>query len=262
MNYIFLLCENSLMVTCFTCISSETFGKCGNFINAYMQDWSCSFSFIWKFHCGKCYLNLLWTAFWCIMTSQIILCLLLGFNMFFFLSESQSSTWQASFNLPKLDVKFVHREHNLSLENNIMGIQLRCSKSHWSEDVVESTRLDIHMDFSEIHVWQQNIILSLWITCFPTFLPSCLIFQLLRESSTSILEILKVDVDSSVYLSVEVSNYELSAISLNPFIKQFLYIMYNLVAKELVTETPLLWFGGLSLVSTRCGLESISSRLV
>ncbi|KAK4740890.1 hypothetical protein SAY87_024478 [Trapa incisa] len=86
---------------------------------------------------------------------------------------------QVSFNLPKLDVKFVHQEHNLSFENNIMGIQLRCTKSRCSEDVIEreSTRLDIRMDFSEIH--------------------------LLRESSTSVLEVLKVDVLSLVYLSAD-----------------------------------------------------------
>ncbi|XP_031392933.1 protein SABRE [Punica granatum] len=84
---------------------------------------------------------------------------------------------QVSFSLPKLDVKFVHREHNLSLENRIMGIQLRCTKSRSTEDLGESTRLDVQMDFSEIH--------------------------LLRESSTSVLEILKVDILSLVYLPIE-----------------------------------------------------------
>lgn len=34
-----------------------------------------------------------------------------------------------------------------------MGIQLRILKSRSSEDVGESTRLDVQMDFSEIHVW-------------------------------------------------------------------------------------------------------------
>lgn len=33
-----------------------------------------------------------------------------------------------------------------------MGIQLKTIKSQASEDVGESTRLDLHLDFSEIHV--------------------------------------------------------------------------------------------------------------
>lgn len=37
-------------------------------------------------------------------------------------------------------------------ENNIMGIQLKTIKSRSIEDVGESTRLDIQLDFSEIHV--------------------------------------------------------------------------------------------------------------
>lgn len=59
---------------------------------------------------------------------------------------------QLSFNLPKLDVKFVHKGHDLVVENNIMGIQVKSTKSRSTEDVGESTRLDIQMDFSEIHV--------------------------------------------------------------------------------------------------------------
>lgn len=55
--------------------------------------------------------------------------------------------------MPKLDMRFVHHEHNLVVENNIMGIQLKIIKSRSSEDVGESTRLDVQMDFSEIHVW-------------------------------------------------------------------------------------------------------------
>ncbi|GMY06946.1 protein SABRE isoform X1, partial [Fagus crenata] len=81
------------------------------------------------------------------------------------------------FNLPKLDVRFVHQEHNLVVENNIMGIQLRILKSRSSEDVGESTRLDVQMDFSEIH--------------------------LLREAGTSVLEILKVDVVSFLYIPIQ-----------------------------------------------------------
>ncbi|CAJ1974051.1 unnamed protein product [Sphenostylis stenocarpa] len=82
-----------------------------------------------------------------------------------------------SFNLPKLDVSFVHREHGLSIENNIMGIQLKSTKSRSTEDLGESIRLDFQMEFSEIH--------------------------LLREAGSSILEILKVDLVSFVYIPVQ-----------------------------------------------------------
>lgn len=84
------------------------------------------------------------------------------------------------FSLPKLGVKFLHREHDISVENNIMGIQLKVIKSCSSEDVGDSTRLDVQMDFSEIH--------------------------LLREAGTSVLEILKVDVVSFVYIPVQPSS--------------------------------------------------------
>lgn len=50
-------------------------------------------------------------------------------------------------------MKFVHREYGLVVENNIMGIQLKSAKSQANEDVGESTRLDVQLDFSEIHVW-------------------------------------------------------------------------------------------------------------
>ncbi|WVZ20165.1 hypothetical protein V8G54_007487 [Vigna mungo] len=84
---------------------------------------------------------------------------------------------QVSFNLPKLDVNFVHREHNLFIENNIMGIQLKSTKLRSTEDLGESTRLDFQLEFSEIH--------------------------LLREAGSSILEILKVDLASFVYIPVQ-----------------------------------------------------------
>lgn len=81
------------------------------------------------------------------------------------------------FVLPKLDVRFMHQEHDLVVENNIMGIQLKIIKPRSSEDVGDSTRLDVLMDFSEIH--------------------------LLREANTSVLEILKVDVVSFLYLPIQ-----------------------------------------------------------
>ena len=55
--------------------------------------------------------------------------------------------------MPKLNVRFVHKEHCIVMENNIMGIQLKSVKSRFIEDIGESTRLDLQLDFSEIHVW-------------------------------------------------------------------------------------------------------------
>ncbi|XP_031494507.1 protein SABRE isoform X2 [Nymphaea colorata] len=87
---------------------------------------------------------------------------------------------KVSFSLPKLDVKFTHRTQSLTLENNIMGIQLRSSKSQIVEDVDESTtHLDVQMDFSEIH--------------------------LLREETMSVLEILKVVLTSSIDVPMQLT---------------------------------------------------------
>ncbi|KAL2505954.1 RNA pol II promoter Fmp27 protein domain [Abeliophyllum distichum] len=82
---------------------------------------------------------------------------------------------KVDFTLPKLDVKLVHQ--GLVIENNIMGIQLKSIKSRSVEDVGESTRLDIQMEFSQIH--------------------------LLSEASISIVEIQKLDVVSSVYIPLQ-----------------------------------------------------------
>ncbi|KAK6116092.1 hypothetical protein DH2020_008361 [Rehmannia glutinosa] len=84
---------------------------------------------------------------------------------------------KAAFTLPKLDVKLAHRDYGLIVENNIMGIQLKCMKSRSVEDVGECVRLDVQMEFSEIH--------------------------LLRETGISIVEILKLDVVSSVYIPLQ-----------------------------------------------------------
>ena len=46
----------------------------------------------------------------------------------------------------------VHREHELVVENNIMGIQFKIIKSRCLEDLGETARLDLQMEFSEIHV--------------------------------------------------------------------------------------------------------------
>ncbi|KAI3760743.1 hypothetical protein L1987_51142 [Smallanthus sonchifolius] len=79
--------------------------------------------------------------------------------------------------LPKLNVNFVHKEHSIVMENNIMGIQLKSVKSRFVEDIGESTRLDLQLDFSEIH--------------------------LLKEAENSMVDILKLAVVSSVYIPLQ-----------------------------------------------------------
>ncbi|XP_057773183.1 protein SABRE-like [Salvia miltiorrhiza] len=84
---------------------------------------------------------------------------------------------KTTFTLPKLDVKIGHRGYGLLVENNIRGIQLKCMKSQAVEDLGESVRLDVQMEFSEIY--------------------------LLRETGISIVEILKLDVVSSIYIPLQ-----------------------------------------------------------
>ncbi|XP_071741750.1 protein SABRE [Rutidosis leptorrhynchoides] len=79
--------------------------------------------------------------------------------------------------LPKLNVRFMHKEHCINVENNIMGIQFKSVKSRCTEDIGESTRLDLQIDFSEIH--------------------------LLKEAENSMVDILKLAVISSVYIPLQ-----------------------------------------------------------
>ncbi|KAL0718645.1 hypothetical protein Bca4012_067968 [Brassica carinata] len=90
---------------------------------------------------------------------------------------SSSFPEMISFKLPKLDVRCVNREHDLVAENNITGIQLRSVKSKSFEDTGESTRLDVQMELSEIHLF--------------------------REAESSVLEIMKVDMVSFIYIPVQ-----------------------------------------------------------
>ncbi|XP_010553676.1 PREDICTED: protein SABRE [Tarenaya hassleriana] len=90
---------------------------------------------------------------------------------------SASFPEKVSFGLPKLDIRYVNREHDLLIENNITGIELKSVKSRSFEDTGESTRLDVQMEFSEIHLF--------------------------RESGSSILEIMKVDVVSFIYIPIQ-----------------------------------------------------------
>lgn len=72
---------------------------------------------------------------------------------------------QVGFTLPKLDVKFIHLGYGLVVENNIMGIQLKCIKSKSVEEVGESARLDVQLEFSEIYV-SSKIVLVLFLSSF------------------------------------------------------------------------------------------------
>ncbi|KAJ4793688.1 Golgi-body localization protein domain isoform 1 [Rhynchospora pubera] len=79
---------------------------------------------------------------------------------------------KVSLNMPKLDVRFTHQVHCLSVYNSITGISLRATKSpSTDESRNSSSQLGLQLDFSEIH--------------------------LLRDGSSSILEILRVAASAS-----------------------------------------------------------------
>ncbi|KAJ1294163.1 hypothetical protein BS78_01G124900 [Paspalum vaginatum] len=85
---------------------------------------------------------------------------------------------KVSFSVPKLDVKFRHLHEGLSVDNNITGIQFTCAKSLPQDDLEEATpHLDVQIDLSEIH--------------------------LVREGSSSLLEVLKVVAIASLDVPVD-----------------------------------------------------------
>nr|GEU34142.1 protein SABRE [Tanacetum cinerariifolium] len=84
---------------------------------------------------------------------------------------------KVSLTLPKLDVKFVHKQHCIVIENNITAVQFKSIKSRSVENVGESTRLDLQLDFSEIHI--------------------------LREGGSSVIDLMKLAVLSFVYIPLE-----------------------------------------------------------
>nr|XP_043614487.1 protein SABRE-like [Erigeron canadensis] len=79
-----------------------------------------------------------------------------------------------SLTLPKVDVKFVHKEHCVTLENNITAIQFKSIKS---PSVGETTQLDLQLDFSEIHI--------------------------IKEGGTSFLDLQKLAILSFIYVPLE-----------------------------------------------------------
>jgi len=85
---------------------------------------------------------------------------------------------KVSFSVPKLDVKFRHLHEGLSVDNNITGIQFTCAKSLPQDDFEEATpHFDVQIDLSEIH--------------------------LIREGSSSLLEVLKVFTIASLDVPVD-----------------------------------------------------------
>ncbi|KAD4586171.1 hypothetical protein E3N88_23772 [Mikania micrantha] len=62
---------------------------------------------------------------------------------------------KVSLTLPKLNVKFVHKERHVVMENSITAVQFKSIKSQSVEDVGESTRLDLQLNFSEIHILKE-----------------------------------------------------------------------------------------------------------
>ncbi|RLN19084.1 protein SABRE isoform X1 [Panicum miliaceum] len=82
------------------------------------------------------------------------------------------------FSVPKLDVKFRHLHEGLSVDNNITGIQFTCAKSLPQDDLEEATpHFDVQIDLSEVH--------------------------LVREGSSSLLEVLKVVTIASLDVPVD-----------------------------------------------------------
>ncbi|EEC75938.1 hypothetical protein OsI_13034 [Oryza sativa Indica Group] len=83
-----------------------------------------------------------------------------------------------SFSVPKLDVKFTHLGEGLSVDNNIMGIHFTSAKTVPQDDLEEATpHFDVQIDLSEIH--------------------------LVREGSSSLLEVLKVAAGASLDIPVD-----------------------------------------------------------
>jgi hypothetical protein len=80
--------------------------------------------------------------------------------------------------VPKLDVKFTHLGEGLSVDNNIMGIHFTSAKTVPQDDLEEATpHFDVQIDLSEIH--------------------------LVREGSSSLLEVLKVAAGASLDIPVD-----------------------------------------------------------
>ena len=104
----------------------------------------------------------------------------------------------------------MHKQHNLFVKNSIRGFKFKSIKSPSSEDV-ESTRLDIEVDFSEMHVRAVGdcflllFLASLVMVFLILMIASHVVFQLLREAGRSVVDILKVDLITFFYVPKEAS---------------------------------------------------------
>ncbi|KAH0929637.1 hypothetical protein HID58_015364 [Brassica napus] len=87
---------------------------------------------------------------------------------------------KVSFGLSKLDIRFVHQEHDFSMANSITGLHLKSSKSQSSEKGKEEPCLDVVIELQKMH--------------------------LIRESEVSVLEMSKLEVSSKVYCPVQESS--------------------------------------------------------
>ncbi|KAL0741395.1 hypothetical protein Bca4012_082908 [Brassica carinata] len=87
---------------------------------------------------------------------------------------------KVSFGLSKLDIRFVHQEHDFSIANSVTGLQLKSVKSQSGEKGKEEPCLDFVMGLQEMH--------------------------LIRESEVSVLEMSKLEVSSKVYCPVQESS--------------------------------------------------------
>ncbi|CAN8283903.1 unnamed protein product [Cochlearia groenlandica] len=87
---------------------------------------------------------------------------------------------KVSFDLSKLDIKFVHREQDFTIANSMSGFHLGCAKSQSSENGSENPCLDVVMELQKMH--------------------------LIRESEVSVLEMSKLVVSSKLYCPIQESS--------------------------------------------------------
>ncbi|KAJ3673403.1 hypothetical protein LUZ60_006777 [Juncus effusus] len=112
---------------------------------------------------------------------------------------------KVSFNIPKIDVRFAHQVHSISVHNNITGISLTGQKSTLCDESAQEdlTRIGLNLDFSEIHI--------------------------LKDDTNSVLEILKVAASASL----DIPNEELAPIRAETDVK-FGGTKCNLMVHKLV----------------------------
>ncbi|KAG7533601.1 FMP27 GFWDK domain [Arabidopsis thaliana x Arabidopsis arenosa] len=73
------------------------------------------------------------------------------------------------FDLSKLEIRFVHQEHDFSIANSITGFQLRSAKSQSGGDGKEDTCLDFVMELQEMHLFRESEVSVLEMTKFAVF---------------------------------------------------------------------------------------------